>query len=77
MPVLVDNTMDFIIPSVPFISGTISMDSKYFERIVIHFWVQEAMDVGMTTTNLSSNKFHWNKEEDVKLSLFSHCKSAR
>ena len=69
--------MDFISSPVPFIAGMIARDNEHLEEIKTDARVKEAMEIGLSVVDLSSNEIYWTTEKEVRKTLFSYCKSAR
>jgi len=55
----------------------VARNSDHLEEIMIDDRVKEAMEIGLSVVDLSSNSVCWTTEKEVRNNLFSHCKSAR
>ena len=55
----------------------VARDSDHLEEIRLDDRVKEAMEIGLSVVDLSSESVYWTTEKEVRNKLFSHCKSAR
>lgn len=77
LPTLTNEMMDFLSSPVPFIAGMVARNKKHLEKIKMDSRVREAMEIGLSVVDLSSNEVYWTTEKEVRKTLFTHCKSAR